>query len=116
MQPTPVITPAPTPEPEPWPEFSEATLDFYASQAGWPVELRDELREVVRCESTFRPRADNHTGNYGLLQLSRLWFDYADYDFELWADPLVNLRVGYLTYLYDIKVGNPPWYQWSCKP
>lgn len=89
--------------------------------AGWPEELIPQAEKVVSCESKNKPDEINHAENpnetsYGLFQLVRLWFDYAGEDFENWSNPIVNARVAYKVYLYDIDRGQAPWNQWGCKP
>lgn len=44
------------------------------------------------------------------------WFPFAGEAPEMWADPMVNARVAWATYNYDISRGYVPWKQWSCKP
>lgn len=86
--------------------------------AGWPEGLHDAALRVAWCESKWSPYAVGDGGaSVGWFQLNQAtWFPYAGEDIELWADPLVNARVAWATYLYDIDRGYAPWAQWSCKP
>ncbi|MDZ7728733.1 MAG: transglycosylase SLT domain-containing protein [Dehalococcoidia bacterium] len=81
-----------------------------AREAGWPESRLDEVVAVARCESTLNPRARNAANSrvYGLMQVHRLWFDYAGISLSQWHDPLVNLRVALAAFNYDIARGNPP--------
>jgi hypothetical protein len=86
-----------------------------ATQAGWPVDLHDQLAAVARCESSLRPNAQSAWA-YGIMQLVPSWFDYAGQSFGNWPDPVVNLTVAHAVYIYDLERGNNPWAQWVCKP
>lgn len=103
------------PTPVPGTRLSESTLLAYASLAGWPEHLHDELLVVARCESRNRPYATNGVVR-GLMQLDPLWFSYTGIAIDDWADPLTNLRVAYGAYQYDIGRGHTAWTQWQCKP
>ena len=108
-------TPAPAWDYHPVTHLSEAEVRAAASSAGWPAGLLDQVVEVAWCESSYRPNATNGWA-YGVMQLVPNWFDYAGVDFALWTDPVVNLRVAYAAYQYDIGRGNTPWQQWICQP
>lgn len=108
-------TPAPQWNYHPVTHLSEAEVRAAATQAGWPAYLLDQLVEVAWCESSYRPNASNAWA-YGIMQLVPNWFDYAGVDFALWTDPVVNMRVAYSVYNYDLSRGNAPWYQWVCQP
>jgi hypothetical protein len=95
--------------------LSKDTIEAYALLAGWPPELLDDLLDVAWCESRYDPLALNGYMR-GLMQVNTLWFDYSDTDRDRWTDPLVNLRVAYSVYEYDLARGNEPWAQWQCKP
>jgi hypothetical protein len=95
--------------------LSTDTLRAYASIAGWPSDLHDELLVVARCESHYRPLATNGA-ILGLMQMHPMWFAYTGTPIEEWDDPIANLRVAYGTYQYDLRRGNEPWAQWQCKP
>lgn len=110
---TPEPRPAPSWVPYPQTQLTEAELRAAATQAGWPAELQDQLVAVAWCESSFRPNASNRFA-YGIMQLVPAWFDYAGEDFASWMDPVVNLRVAYRVYAYDIDRGHDPWSQWIC--
>jgi len=86
--------------------------------AGWPEELIPQALAVIKCESTYNPNAVSPNRlYYGLFGLDKMWFRYAGEDFDKWADPVINARVAYKTYLYDIIEKNQaPWTQWGCKP
>lgn len=109
-------TPTAEPTSEPWPEFSYDSFEFYAAQAGWPDSLMAQLRSVVNCESSYKPYAQNPSGARGLMQLMPVWFRHAGVSYDDGFDPLTNLYVGYLAYLYDLDHGYAPWTQWECKP
>lgn len=96
--------------------LSEAEVRALARQAGWPESTLNELVQVAWCESRYDPAATNGPAISGLMQLHRMWFDYAGTDLGLWSDPLVNLRVARAVYQYDIDRGHAPWTQWECKP
>ena len=96
---------------------NEVEVIGWLISGGWPQELHSQALNVIECESTYNPNAVSPNGLYkGLFALSRGWFIYAGEDPEKWEDPVVNAKVAYKTYLYDVQVGNPPWYQWGCKP
>jgi hypothetical protein len=95
--------------------LSTDTLRAYASIAGWPADLHDELLVVARCESHYRALATNGTMR-GLMQIHPMWFAYTGIPIEEWDDPIANLRVAYGAYQYDLRRGNEPWTQWQCKP
>ena len=89
----------------------------WLTSAGWPAELQGQAASVVFCESTNQPDKINPKGPwYGLFQLGEDWFHEFGVDYSLWSDPVINAQVAYKTYLRDLEVGNPPWYQWGCKP
>jgi hypothetical protein len=90
-------------------------VKVYASLAGWPADLHDELLVVSHCESKNRPYATNGVMR-GLMQVAPIWFDYSATPHSYWADPITNLRVAYSAYRYDLIRGNPAWTQWQCKP
>lgn len=98
--------------------LTEADMRAILTATGWPVELHDQALTIAWCESRYRPGAVGDGGNsLGLFQLNKdTWFTYAGEDPEQWADPLVNARVAWATYQYDIGRGYVPWKQWSCKP
>lgn len=85
---------------------------------GWPEGIISEALAVSWCESKWSPYASGDSGrSRGLFQLNvATWFSYAGADPELWADPLTNARVAWLTYQYDLGRGYAPWTQWTCKP
>ena len=85
--------------------------------AGWPAELHDAALRVAWCESKYSPGArGDHGASVGLFQLNlQTWFRYAGEDPAQWDDPVVNARVAWATYNYDIARGSPPWKQWTCK-
>jgi hypothetical protein len=98
-------------------EPSSDLVKMWLSQGGWPQELHNEALSVVFCESRNKPWAKSDNDLYrGLFGLSELWFDYSGENWENWADPVVNSKVAYATYLYDIKKNQPAWTQWMCKP
>lgn len=96
----------------------EAALRETLTEAGWPVELHDEALRVAWCESRWETDALGIGGTArGLFQIHLSpWFPYAGEPAESWADPLVNARVGWAVYQYDISRGQPAWTQWTCKP
>jgi hypothetical protein len=98
-------------------EFLSGQIEDWLIEAGWPHGLLGQAKIVVLCESTNRPHVVNPNGLYfGLFQLGKNWFDYFGEDFSQWSNPVVNARVAYKVYQYDIEKGNPPWKQWDCKP
>lgn len=98
-------------------EPDKEIIKIWLSQGGWPQELHDEALRVVFCESRNKPWEKSPNGLYrGLFGLSKLWFDYSGEDWETWSDPVINAKVAYITYLYDIAKNQKPWTQWSCKP
>lgn len=116
-EPTPAApTPAPTSAPAPGPSvLSYSAIYDLALQAGWPADRADQVARVAFCESRYRPGAIGY-GTYGLMQLVPLWFSASGTDFELWSDPLTNLRVALYAFETDMSYGNDPWAPWSCKP
>lgn len=98
--------------------LSEAEVRAVLVVAGWPVELLAEALTVAWCESKWSPNAVGDGGHsLGAFQLNKdTWFTYAGEDPAQWADPLVNARVAWAAYNYDISRGYVPWKQWSCKP
>jgi hypothetical protein len=99
-------------------QLTEAEMVAVLVEAGWPAALHAQALAVAWCESMWSPNADGDQGrSKGLFQLNEsTWFRYAGEDPERWADPLVNARVAWATYQYDIGRGYEPWTQWSCKP
>lgn len=98
--------------------LSEAEVRAVLVVAGWPVELHGAALAVSWCESKWSPNAVGDGGaSVGLFQLNgATWFPFAGEAPEMWADPMVNARVAWATYNYDISRGYVPWKQWSCKP
>lgn len=86
--------------------------------AGWPESLHGEALAVSWCESRWSPGAVGDGGaSVGLFQLNKAtWFPYAGEDPAMWGDPVVNARVAWATYNYDIGRGYAPWKQWTCQP
>lgn len=103
---------------EPAGQLSADELREVLRLAGWPEELWEAAGRVVGCESNLRPGAVGDSGrSVGLFQLNlETWFRYAGEDPEQWADPIVNARTAYATYIYDLGRGQPAWTQWTCKP
>ena len=95
------------------PEEERRTL---LRMGGWREDLIEAAYQVVKCESEWNSYVEN--GPYkGLFQLELgTWFRYANEDSSQWNDPLVNIRTGWKVYLYDEMRGNPPFFQWQCKP
>ena len=141
VEPSYAVEPTPTPEPEvmaasapeptvaksatvqPAPvyaagQLSEGEMRDVLAAAGWPAELHDAALRVAWCESKYSPGArGDHGASVGLFQLNlATWFRYAGEDPAQWDDPVVNARVAWATYNYDVGRGSPPWKQWSCKP
>lgn len=84
---------------------------------GWSEPLFGQARAVAYCESSFNPHAENPNGLYkGLFGLSAMWFEYAHEDPNSWSDPVINARVAFAAYNYDLNRGQKPWTQWGCKP
>ncbi|MDP2632908.1 MAG: hypothetical protein Q8P25_04290 [Candidatus Curtissbacteria bacterium] len=84
---------------------------------GWPEHLIRQAQSQVFCESRNDPVAISPNGLYkGLFGLSSMWFEYAGEDPEQWANPIINARVAWATYNYDLNRGQEPWTQWQCKP
>lgn len=97
--------------------LSEGEMRAVLTEAGWPVELHDQALAVSWCESKWSSAVGDGGNSLGIFQLNKdTWFTYAGEDPEMWADPLVNARVAWATYQYDIGRGYMPWKQWSCKP
>lgn len=98
-------------------QLTEAEAISVLQAAGWPTELIPQALAVAWCESKWSPAASGDSGHSrGWFQLNTMWFGYAGEDPAMWADPLVNARVAWRTYNYDISRGQRPWQQWSCKP
>jgi soluble lytic murein transglycosylase-like protein len=95
--------------------LSYSALYDLALQAGWPADRADEVARVAYCESRYRPGAVGY-GTYGLMQLVPLWFTASGTDFNLWSDPLTNLKVALYAFETDMSYGNDAWAPWSCKP
>ena len=112
--PAPAATTAPAPAPGPS-VLSYSYIYDLALQAGWPADRADEVARVAYCESSYRPRAVGY-GTYGLMQLVPLWFSASGTDFDLWSDPLTNLKVALFAFETDLSYGNDPWAPWGCKP
>ena len=98
-------------------QLSEGEMRDVLAAAGWPAELHDAALRVAWCESKYSPGArGDHGASVGLFQLNlQTWFRYAGEDPAQWDDPVVNARVAWATYNYDIGRGSPPWKQWTCK-
>lgn len=99
-------------------QLTEAEMRDILLRAGWPESLHNEALAVAWCESRWSPGVVGDGGDsVGLFQLNlATWFPYAGEDASQWADPLVNARVAWATYQYDIGRGYSPWKQWTCKP
>ena len=97
-------------------QLTEAELTVVLLEAGWPESLVPEALRVAWCESRWRPDAVSGGGHLGLFQLSSLWFSYSGIDIAGWAIPVVNARVAWITYQYDLERGQTPWNQWACQP
>jgi hypothetical protein len=95
--------------------LAEDTLRAYASIAGWPADVLDQLVVVARCESHNRAFATNGAVR-GVMQVHTMWFSYTGLSIEAWDAPITNLQVAYGVYQYDLRRGNPAWAQWECKP
>ncbi len=95
--------------------LTPSQVRVYASIAGWPSDLQDQLLVVSYCESKNRPYATNGVMR-GLMQLHPIWFSYSANSLDDWANPITNLRTAYSAYQYDVARGNAPWTQWQCKP
>ncbi len=95
--------------------LTPSQVRVYASIAGWPSGLQDQLLVVSYCESKNRPYATNGVMR-GLMQLHPIWFAYSSNSLDDWANPITNLRTAYSVYQYDIARGNAAWAQWQCKP
>lgn len=116
VPPTATPTAAP-PAPAPGPSvLSYSAIYDLALQAGWPADRADEVARVAYCESRYRPGAIGYGTTYGLMQLVPLWFSASGTDFNLWSDPLTNLKVALYAFETDMSYGNDPWAPWSCKP
>lgn len=97
--------------------LSEAEMDAVLAEAGWPVELWGQAKAVAWCESKWSPYAVGDGGNsLGAFQLWYGWFAPAGFSAEQAFDPVVNARVAWATYQYDLGRGYAPWKQWTCKP
>ena len=94
-------------------EFTEIMV-----AAGWPVHLLSEALAVAMCESGLSPWAVGDNGAaLGLFQVhGSPWWRYAGESIEAWRDPLVQARVAWSVYNYDLAHGYPAWKQWQCKP
>ena len=99
-------------------QLTEAEMRALLAEAGWPESLIPQALAVSWCESKWSPGAIGDSGrSVGLFQVNAAtWFPYAGEDASQWADPLVNARVAWRTYQYDIGRGYESWRQWSCKP
>lgn len=95
--------------------LGEDALRAYASIAGWPAQLLDEIVVVARCESHNRAFITNGVMR-GLMQLDPMWFSYTGVSLETWDAPIANLEAAFGVYQYDLRRGNPAWHQWACKP
>lgn len=96
--------------------LTEAEVRAVLVAAGWPEGLIPQALAVSFCESRWSPYAAGDSGrSMGLFQVNLgTWFPYAGEDPAMWADPVVNARVAWATYNYDISRGQAPWKQWSC--
>jgi hypothetical protein len=95
--------------------LSETDLRAYASIAGWPAALLDEVVVIARCESHNRAFITNGVMR-GVMQVHPMWFSYTGVAIEAWDSPIANLQAAYGAYQYDLRRGNPAWHQWQCKP
>lgn len=118
-----LVAPAPTPTTgvayaaQASESLTEADMRAILTATGWPVELHDQALSVSWCESKWSSAVGDGGNSLGIFQVNKdTWFTYAGEDPEQWADPLVNARVAWATYQYDIGRGYVPWKQWSCKP
>lgn len=99
------------------PQSASDKVTGWLISAGWPRELIEQAKEVIKCESTYQPNVINPRGPYyGLFQLDKGWFERFGVDFSLWANPVVNARLALEVYRNDIEEGKAPWAQWGCKP
>lgn len=117
--PEPPAVEAPTIEAPTWAPgeaLSEEALVWILGQAGAEPADVGGLVAISWCESRWRPWVRNASGAAGLFQLMPMWFAYAGYPLESWADPMVNARVAVLVVAYDRGQGHPFGYQWVCKP
>lgn len=89
----------------------EGEIDQALADADWPVELREEAKDVAWCESNWQSAVIGGQTYLGLFQLSPMWFAYAGDDINLWYDPAVNARAALAVYNYS-----GGWYQWQCQP
>ena len=96
----------------------EQALRNVLAEAGWPEDLHNQALSVAWCESRWITDAlgIGETAR-GLFQIHLSpWFAYADEDPAEWSAALVNARVGWAVYQYDLSRGYAPWTQWECKP
>ena len=109
----------PTVEAQSYPnlQLTEIQIEAILTESGWPLELLWEAKSVAKGESNWRPTAIGDGGNsLGLFQLWTGWFGYCKEEIAHWMNPLVNSRVAWCVYNYDINRGQEPWSQWTIKP
>ncbi len=96
--------------------YTAAEVRAFASQAGWPEALLDDVVTVARCESGFAASANSGGGPLGLMQIMPSWFAAAGIDVGAWSDPAANLQVARFVYNHEISSGHDGWAAWACKP
>jgi hypothetical protein len=90
--------------------IDERQFEYYLAQAGWPSELWGSVKEVARCESSWRPDIISEPGpkgsDYGLLQVNHYSHrDRVPNPFVL-LDPVENLRFSHQLFR---EFGWKPW-------
>lgn len=85
--------------------------------AGWSGKELGEAARIVECESQGHPDSYREDSSvYGLFQLWKGWWDYYNFDFDKWSDPVANATLAHKVYNYDIERGQKAWNQWQCQP
>lgn len=116
--PAPAVAPSPTTVVRPELTSRYLSIDEFqtvALAAGWSASELDDLTSVALCESHFHTHAE-YWGALGLMQVMPVWFDEADLDLAMWADPVTNLRAAKAAFDYSVGVYGNGWAQWTCRP
>lgn len=114
-----------------WPaQLTRDDLEAVFDCAEVPVEWRDGLASVARCESKWSPGALGDSGAAkGLWQIhwypEGSWQGWSLYliaagvleeaDYDAWANPVVNARAATGIVRYSVSRGQQAHQQWTCR-
>ena len=98
-------------------QLTEAQMRAVLTEAGWPHHLHEWALAITWRESRWSPWAVNWgdqadgLGSTGLWQMWSGWYAFAGESYADWRDPVVNSRVAWKVYQYDLAHGQPG-HQW----